>query len=150
MYEHTIEAILTKDMYTKKTFKDCLARDELPTKPEWPSCYVINTEPRHKPGQHWIALNFDTNGHAYFFCSYGMPPAYYKLEQYIKTNSSKYTFNQKRIQGNSNYCGFYCIFFLLFINRNDLKTFFDKFKTNLFENDNYIFNEINKNLKNKY
>ena len=150
MYEQTINEILSRDIYTRKNFKGVLARDELPTELTYPACFVMNTEPRSKSGEHWLAVNFNKDGSGYFFDSYGMPPAFYNMEQYMKKHSKKYTWNMRRIQGLSNYCGFYCIFFLLFICRDDLDTFFNKFTKNLTENDTYIFNEINKNLKNKY
>jgi len=149
MYEQTINEILSKDVYTKNIFKKVLARNELPDKPGYPSCYVVNTQPREKPGEHWLAIHFDDNGTGYFYDSYGMPPVFYGMQQYMKKNSNKFTWNMQRMQGLSNYCGFYCIFFLLFKCRNDLKTFFNKFKDNLVDNDKYIFIELNKNLKNK-
>ena len=111
MYEQTIYEILSKDVYTKNIFKGVLARNELPTRPEYPSCYVLNTQPRDKPGEHWLAMHFDADRSGYFFDSYGMAPSFYGMQQYMKVNSSKYTWNMRRIQGLSNFCGFYCIFF---------------------------------------
>ncbi len=150
MYENTIRAVLSKDIFTRKCFLNVYARDELPSKVNYPSCFVLNTETRDKEGKHWIAIHYDENGTCYFFDSYGLPPSYYNMEQYIKKTSTKFTWNMKRLQGQLPYCGFYCIFFLLFKTRNNLNDFFKKFNTNLIENDIYIFKEINKNLKNKY
>jgi hypothetical protein len=56
--EDIIEEILERDSTTKKLFLGCFAKDELPAQPRFPSCFVFNTDPRHKPGRHWVAVCF--------------------------------------------------------------------------------------------
>jgi hypothetical protein len=138
MFESQIEEILKKE----PTFIGCLARDELPTKITYPCCFVLNTEPRKKPGEHWLAINYNDVGFCYFFDSYGQPPSIYNLDSYIKATSKKYTWNQKRIQGQSSYCGYYAVLFLLFLKSGKLTEFFSKFTNNLSKNDQFITNEI--------
>jgi hypothetical protein len=60
--EDLVEIILKKDKFTKDIFGGALACDELPVRPPFPSCYIINTDPRNKPGQHWLALYVNKNG----------------------------------------------------------------------------------------
>ena len=116
--ENLVEIILKQDPYTSKIFLDAFARDELPKAPPYPSCFIINTDPRSLPGEHWLALFYNKNGYASFFDSYANSPDYFNLEQYIYNTSTGFDYNKKRIQGDSEYCGFYCILFLLYKSRN--------------------------------
>jgi hypothetical protein len=57
--EDLVEIILEKDNFTKNIFLGCLARNEIPTNPPYPCCFVLNNEPRSQPGEHWIALYYN-------------------------------------------------------------------------------------------
>jgi hypothetical protein len=144
MFENTIEYILSHDSVTKKSFLGVFARDELPVIKRFPACFVVNTDVRSRPGQHWLAFYFDQREQCFFFDSYGMPPSFYRLESYIKRTTKNWTWNARRLQGLSQYCGFYSILFLLFIARNKKQNFFDNFSNNLFKNDNFIKLQIKK------
>jgi len=85
------------------------ARDELPDvrKEQRPFALVLNTDPRSKPGQHWLALFGPPDGPIELFDSFGLAPSVYNLAHLSPTHS--------RIQfqsSNSAYCGHYCIYFL--------------------------------------
>jgi hypothetical protein len=80
MLENTIEEVLSTDPITRKIFKGCISRDELPKSLKSPSCYVINTKPRNHQAEHWLAIHNDKLGNCFFFDSYGLPPNYYNLE----------------------------------------------------------------------
>jgi len=150
MFENTIEDILEKDPITKDIFKGVYARDELPNPiKSYPNCFIFNNKPRSNAGEHWLAVFFNSDKTCYFFDSYGMNPSFYGLTNYLKSNCKKINYNQKRLQGDSDLCGFYCIAFLYFKSRNKLKEFFDIFSNNLLKNDNFIFSNIilNKNFK---
>ena len=146
MFENTIEEILKRDPITNKYFLGVFARNELPQNFSYPACFVLNTEDRTKSGEHWLAIHYNENGYCNFFDSYGLPPAYYKLETYLKKTSSRWTWNMKRVQGLSQYCGFYCVFYLLLKCRGRSDEFFEKFNSNLNQNDTFISNQI-KNFK---
>jgi hypothetical protein len=137
MYEDSIERVLEKDPVTKHIFLGALARDEV-KKVKYPSCMVINNEPRSKPGGHWFALYYSADRIAYFFDSYGLPPSYYRLEDFICKTSDSWTWNKKRIQGSSEFCGLYSILFCLFISRGKERDFFSKFTNNYDKNDKNI------------
>lgn len=142
MLENTIDEILRTDIRTKQIYLGSYAFDEVPKVDSFPSCLIINTHPRSKPGEHWLACYFDIKHQAYFFDSYGQKPSYYKLDSYLNKNSNKIFYNSKKIQGILPYCGFYCIFFLLFIVRNKLDSFYKPFTHNIILNDNFIYKNI--------
>ena len=144
MYEFTIEKILEYDKITSKMFLGAFARDELPKKIEYPACFIANTHTRQEPGQHWLAFYYDKKGICYFFDSYGRSPIYYKFREYIENTSNKCIYNKQRIQGQSHFCGLYCIFFLLFKVRNKERIFFNKFTKNYAKNDNFIQESLTK------
>jgi hypothetical protein len=78
------------------------------------------------------------SGMCFFFDSYAFPPSFYRLEAYIQRSSNFWDFNRQRIQGSSEFCGYYAIIFLLFKARNQERDFFSQFKTNLDYNDKEI------------
>lgn len=135
MLETAIEEILLKDEETKKIFMGVFARDELPLQPNYPGCLVFNTDPRNKKGQHWLCLFYDKNGSCDFFDSYGMPPENFNMLSYLNATSNSWNYNNKRIQGDSTYCGQYCILFLLFRVRSKAIDFFIGFDKNYKKND---------------
>ncbi len=47
-----IQKIIENDQQSRDIFGGLLAFDELPKKVKWPSCYIINTDIRSKPGTH--------------------------------------------------------------------------------------------------
>lgn len=138
--EDLVEIILEKDRYTKDIFLGAVARDELPSQPPFPSCFIINTDPRNKPGEHWLAVYYSKNGFVDFFDSYGNSPDYFGLDGYIFKTSRGCDFNKKRLQGDSSYCGFYCILFLFYKARGDENLFFRQFSSKLSQNDRIITN----------
>ena len=144
MYESTINHIVRKDSLLKNVYLKTFAFDEKPLFINFPSSFILNTEPRAKNGQHWLAFYYDKKGYCYFFDSYGKHPSYYKLEKYINKTSKRWTYNKQRIQGLSSYCGLYCVLFLLFMVHKKSQQFFLKFTNNLIENDNFLLNNLKK------
>lgn len=147
MMENTIEDILKNNIYTKNIFLGVYARNELPLITEFPACFVFNTEDRNQQGEHWLAFYFNKQGYCDFFDSYGLHPRFYDLEEYItKISGTKWSYNMKRLQGLSLYCGLYCIFFIYSKSRNAIRKFYNFFQNNCYNNDKLIFNLI-KELK---
>ena len=109
-----LNKILTTNQSTKSNFKGVFARDELPKIESYPASFILNTEKRSHPGQHWIAFYFDEKKNCNFFDSYGNNPDFFKLKSYITKYSDLLFYNKKVIQGwKSENCGFYCILFLI-------------------------------------
>ena len=138
MLETAITEVLRKDQITKKIFLGVFARNELPPRPLFPSCFILNTAPRENPGEHWLAFYYDKNGFCDFFDSYGKRPSHFGLESYLNYTSNKWSFNKKRIQGNRPYCGHYALLYLLFRSRGKSLNFFKKFGTRYSKNDQII------------
>lgn len=145
MYEQTITDILKKDLNTKQLFMGVYARDELPTELNYPCCFVINTHTRAEVGEHWLAFYYDINKICYFFDSFGLSPYFYRLINFIKNTSYDFTYNMKRLQGDSDYCGYYCVLFLLYVCMDKLDIFFLIFNSSSEKNDLIIKNEIENN-----
>jgi hypothetical protein len=143
MIETTIEECLKKDSYTRPIFRGVFAKNELPEDINYPSCFVINTKPRSHRGEHWLGFFYNKKGVAYFFDSYGLDPAFYGFENFLKETSTSWTFNKQRIQGFSSYCGYYTVLFLLFRARNKTKIFFSYFNKNFELNDRKVTMLIN-------
>lgn len=144
MYSSTIDRVLKTDVETKNIYLGCFSFDERPSITKYPSCFVINTQPRSKGGEHWLAIYFDNNENCYFFDSFGNKPSFYRLQNYILTYSKQWTYNTKQLQGFEPHCGIYCIFFLLFISRKKLDIFFNAFTKNFIKNDKIFTNAIEK------
>ena len=138
LYENVVEKILTLDEITKKIFLGAFARDELPDQPPYPSCFIVNTEFRSKSGGHWLALHYSSTGVCSFFDSYGNDATFYRLQAFIQRTSNIWLCNKKRIQGYSEYCGYYCVLFLLYKSRNLEAEFFKQFTNNYNFNDDLI------------
>ena len=138
MDELLVEKILETDNVTRRQFLGAFARDELPARPPYPSCFIFNSEPRVESGEHWLAVYFNKHGYAHFFDSYGHEPEFFGMEQYLNQTALGWTFNRRRIQGSSDLCGLYCILFLLYATRNNLFTFFNQFKNSQTKNDSLL------------
>jgi hypothetical protein len=138
MLETTLDEILTSDPIAKKIFLGTFARDELPIQPPFPSCLIFNTAPRSNSGEHWLALHYDENGVCVFFDPYGMPANHFGMASYLQKTSNIWRENKKRLQGLSQYCGYYCFLFLLFKARSKTIQFFQSFTTSLSKNDKII------------
>lgn len=87
--------------------------DRLPLHQTENVCYIFNTDPSTKPGEHWVAY-YQVDGHAEFFDSFGYPSMNYPpIHEWLL--QGPFTPIQQlavRIQGPSMLCGPYCLYFL--------------------------------------
>ena len=74
----------------------------------------------------------------HLFDSYGMPPENFSMSNYLNSTATTWKYSKQRIQGDSVFCGHYCILFLLFRARLNSKKFFLGFSKNLSKNDSKI------------
>jgi hypothetical protein len=149
MNTKTIIEFFNKDNIANKNFLGAFARDQLPKHLEWPSSLIVNTDPIKESGEHWLALFINKDGVCEFFDPLGFSPKYHKFENYIKQNSSKYFYNDQRIQSLfSKNCGYFCCLFLLKKSRNYN---FSRF-LNIFFRKSYLLNDklIEKMKKNNF
>lgn len=109
---------INDDVFSSKTFMGVYAKDRLPMISFYPCSFVFNTDPSSKPGQHWLAIYFNKDHSCEVFDSYGNPPEFYQLNQYLNKWAKHYEYNNTRLQEwGSSMCGYYCIFFILLKNR---------------------------------
>lgn len=105
--------------------------------------YVINLQSSTVgSGTHWTALYYNSK-HSYYFDPFGfIAPT--EVEQKL----NEYTFNNKQIQNlKSTACGYYCIAFIIFMNKRKNKKlgfiiFIDEFSTNTKKNDKLLYNYL--------
>lgn len=105
MNTQEIENTVQKDKCVTRDFLGVFPSDQLPKIQTRPCCFIANTDPSTKPGQHWIAMYFGRYNE--YFDSYALEPQedfrVYKPE--IVSNHCLQSFD-------SAVCGEYCIYFL--------------------------------------
>src|SRR2546425_7720873 len=110
MDSHVIDRVLKKNC---AIYSGVFACDELPNIGLRPSVIVVNTDPAHRPGQHWICIYFDEDGHGEFFDSFGQRPKRV-FEHYMDKHCISWTFNKKQMQSLvSRFCGHYSIWYCI-------------------------------------
>ena len=141
-----IYKILKNDEFANENFKKVVPFDCLPSRPDYPSSFVVNTDPKGQKGEHWLAIYYDKSGECTFFDSFGNGPNFFGLEKYINRTSTKCDFNKMQIQSIfSNTCGYYCIYFLLLKSRGfSLKQIQNLFSKTNFNMNDYLISNIYK------
>ena len=88
------------------------AHEHRKTDTKRPLAVVINTDPVHKPGEHWVCMYFKGN-EGYFFDSFGRHPRkiHKCWEKYMERHAPmRWTYNTKAVQPKSSpNCAYYCI-----------------------------------------
>lgn len=130
------------NLLKKQIFLGVYPKDKLPTINNYPSCFILNTDPSNKPGEHWLAAFIDKNKN-YFFDSYGNSPSYFGLGSYF-SQFKNLNWNKLKLQGDSKNCGLYCILFLLYKTHNKLDQFYFEFNKSPFINDKKLIYLIKK------
>jgi len=100
---------------TSTVFRDVRAANRLPAGDEQWGAYVVNTDPDTLPGQHWVVLYY-TRTTIHYFDSFGMEPTEIIQENLEKTKALRgkcLRVHRRRIQGYRNFCGLYCIYYIL-------------------------------------
>ena len=111
MDNHQISKICRKDKYIRPYFLGVYSSDTLPRQVRRPSCLICNTATSSMPGEHWIAIYFDTYKTEYF-CSFGMPPNS-RIAAYLRSLDSPVVRSSKTLQSDrTTACGQFTIFFL--------------------------------------
>ena len=130
--------VLNNDEFSSNIFKSVHSIDQLPNNIVYPSAYVINNKGSNHPGEHWLSVYYNNEGEAYFFDSFARGPYTYGLGKFLAKTSTKFKYNTTQIQSIfSEYCGYYCIYFILLCCRGIRPEEFLKFLFNkkLFLND---------------
>jgi hypothetical protein len=128
---------------TSSIFKGVFPANKLPTIPKNKTLAIIaNTDPSHRPGQHWVAFFFKRE-HVYFFDSYGQKPQKAEFHKLMMCRKYKHFFG-RRIQGSGKECGFYCLYFILSMVQGKS---FDIFGDDLNANDRCVRNIVQKHFE---
>jgi hypothetical protein len=123
MQTDDIEDVLSGDPRTKRNFRGVFPSDRLPNRPKR-GIYIVNFDPSHKPGIHWVAINVLNSKRAEYFDSYAFPPSVADIINFLK--AFKVVENSVRLQNyQSDLCGEYCCLYALFtsITRNSVSKF---------------------------
>jgi hypothetical protein len=116
-----------------------VARDRLPKKEVYPSAYVKNTDNSNGPGEHWLAVYYDSSGYCTFFDSFARSPNDFHLDEFLNKTSNGWEQNTMRLQDiNSATCGYYCVYFVLLMSRGMLLEDI----LALFEERNFVVNDL--------
>ena len=148
-----LETVLMSDPLLN--FCGVMSYDTLPKMlSSYPCGLVINTDPSHKKGEHWVSAYFDNEMNCQYFCSFAMEP-FGKIYDFVKKNSFKTHYNVRPLQSLfSPNCGFYAIYHLLLASRGfkllDIVKTFDENRP--LENDklveNFVYSYVEKCRKN--
>lgn len=142
MKTRELHRALRRHRDTQPVFKGVYPCNRLPTVPPGKVMAIIaNTDPSHKPGQHWVAY-FYTKTHVFYFDSYGQPPLKPTLRKMMSYRRHKKHFG-RRLQGSGHMCGEYCLFFILAMLYN---WDFDCFGDNLDANDRYVWKTVRRHF----
>jgi hypothetical protein len=137
---------IKKLLKTFSCFKGVFPSDMLPYKASLPINIIVNTDPSHMPGEHWVSISINKNGIGEYFDSFGLPPFKRDIIDFLEKKCEKWSYNQYSLQNiKSNTCGHYCVLnviyrcqglsnkrFLLNFNNNTLNN--DKRMKNIFGN----------------
>lgn len=100
-----------------KSFQGVFACNELKAPMSLPASYIVNTDPRSKPGKHWTAIYIDHHGNGEYFDSFGKKPTGL-IYKFMQRTCKTIKFNKKCLQNNNSIsCGVYCIYYLKHRNR---------------------------------
>ena len=130
-----LDQYMRNDPYIRQYYGGVKALNELNVIVPEASLFIVNHDPSHEPGSHWITLFMQQNPE--HFDSLGLEPID-PIKSYLIFNGPNYLYNTKRVQSYAtNSCGMFCLFYAYFRCRN----YSFKEVMNMF-NDNMIVNEF--------
>ena len=103
MDNHQLMSIIRQETCLKRRIIGVYPRDRLPKlvkNPRVPFGLIVNTDTSKGPGEHWVAIWVDSEGHAVFFDSFGEPPLFYGLEidKFLTRNFGRFELNTIQVQ----------------------------------------------------
>ena len=143
MNTNQIHQVLSKLIPKRVNFLGVFAQNQIPlidSSFSFPLCFVSNTHPSSKPGEHWVAFYYDSPSSLEFFDSYGLHPSIYGF------NHKPLRMNHHSLQSiDSDVCGQYCIFYLYHRSRGkSLSQIFHSFSSDQAWNDNSVARFVSK------
>lgn len=71
-----------------RNFAGVYARNTLPQYMRTNCGLIVNTDPLHMRGQHWVAIFRDNDGYCEYFDPYGIPPLHNEFMDFLSNNST--------------------------------------------------------------
>lgn len=143
-----LKCIIKCDSVLSQSVIGVFAADEIPTHiPLFPFSCIVNTDPKNKPGQHWVAFYLPSkNLTGEFFDSYGNPPSYYEdiFQLFANGLSLKLKYSPQQLQSEkTNVCGYYCIYYLMNRCRGmNMYSIIKPFSDNHMNNDQFVYDYV--------
>ena len=124
-----------KGVFASNTLPQCVT--------QYPSAFIVNTQPLPMPGEHWVAIIMRSPSQAEFFDSLGKSPADYNqdIQKFLTLNSVQCNFKSIRLQPrNSDLCGLYVLVFLIarLCFKNSLNHVYALFSKDIQSNDDFV------------
>ena len=116
MWNGELQDIISRDKTVMLGFRGVRAADQLPQRLQTGQSLIINNHDAGEPGQHWMALYQYTADTLEMFDSGGKPPEYYNLQDKLP-NAKQTIYNKVKLQGTSDVCGVYCLYYLFYKSR---------------------------------
>ena len=140
-----IITICKTDAKIAPVFSGVFPSDCLPKSVFYPTAFVLNTDPKSKPGTHWVSIYIDGEGRGDYFDSYGKEPPI-SFKRFLDKNCIQWQYNNRQLQAPlTSVCGQYCILFLHLRCRNvSMQSILSQFGIDLVKNDRCVINFINK------
>ncbi len=109
--------IVRTDPCLRRYVRGVFASNTLPaTVTQFPSAFIVNTQPLPLPGEHWVAFIVFDSFHGEFFDSLGKSPADYNpdIQNFFNKNKMHCTFKTIPLQPYySDWCGLYVLVYLI-------------------------------------
>lgn len=103
----TIRHALQRHKDTNPIFHDVFPADLIPNPLPVGKACVVNTQPSHMGGEHWIVvIRKNASRNVHYFDSTGNTPR-------INLRGYKIIASEKQLQGTQPFCGHYCLIFVL-------------------------------------
>lgn len=146
MNNYQLQCIIDCDVKMKKNVVGVFPADRIPKRHSTnPYGMIVNTDPHHLPGRHWVAF-FINNDHLEAFDSYGHSPGLYSINlmQFMQ-RFRRVTINTKELQDSkTNVCGQFCLYYLMCRCRGySMSDIVNTFSNDLALNDQFVYTFIN-------
>ena len=148
-----LDALAKQDPQLGRVYGGVYASDTVPPPRGKRVCYIVNTDPKGEPGQHWLGVWCEDNC-CDIMDSYGLPLTHYQapgFHEWLSRYFTKIRRNAQTLQAvNSAACGDYALLYLKArVRGHSLEHFVSQFSTtNLVENDHVVGSIIQTLLEN--
>ena len=132
---------LNKALKNVPYFMGTFPRDSIPKVSRRPAAFIINTDSKNEPGEHWEAIILKEKEEGEYFDSFGLPPLHPAIQSYVRNNCSNgFKYNSTCLQSpQSSSCGMYAADFIRSRwNGDSMERFLAYFSSNLEKNDQII------------